>query len=71
MHTTRTPHTRPESRKQKRLNIHWSSAWDEQVVTKAKQLAIGKAISFSAFVAEALRREVDRELAAQEKAQRK
>ena len=42
-------------KKQKRLNIHWSPEWDEKIVTKAKQVAIGKDISFSAFVAEAIR----------------
>jgi hypothetical protein len=61
------------TRKQKRLNIHWSPEWDERVVITAKQSAIGKAISFSAFVAEALREKLEREgaLTPAHKAQRK
>jgi hypothetical protein len=59
------------TKKQKRLNIHWSPEWDEKIVTKAKQLAIGRDVSFSAFVAEALRREVERELMLQEKGKKK
>lgn len=48
-------------KKQKRLSIHWSKAWDEEMVRQAKQAAVARDLSLSAFVAEAVREKLRRE----------
>lgn len=50
-----------QAKKQRRFGVHWGPEWNEELVKQAKQYALARDISLSAFVAEALREKFIRE----------
>lgn len=50
-----------EAKKQRRFGIHWGREWNEEMVKQAKQAALARDLSLSAFMAEALREKLARE----------